>query len=85
MTREHHIKIDKEYADSVLCGDKAFEIRNNDRGYQKDDIVTFQVMDGCLCDEFHELNKKRYKITYVFSGFGLKEGWVVFGIQEAGK
>jgi ASC-1-like (ASCH) protein len=39
MNKTHEIKLDKEYFDSVLCGDKTFEIRHNDRGYQKGDKV----------------------------------------------
>lgn len=81
MNRLHNIKISEEYADSVLCGDKKFEVRRNDRGYQKGDIVHFQVVDNkAKLPIEHRLNKFTFKITYVFSGFGLQEGMVVFGI-----
>ena len=43
MIKTHKIKIDEEFADAVLCGDKNFEIRKNDRGYQKGDHVIFDV------------------------------------------
>ena len=79
----HTIKIAKAYADAVLSGEKPFEVRINDRGYQKGDCVEFQVMDGMLSDHFHELNKKRYKITYVLGSFaGLADNYVAFGIRE---
>ena len=77
----HHIKIQKEYADAVASGDKAFEVRYNDRGYQRGDHVIFQVMDGGF-QEYHPLNSKEYEITYVLSGFHIEENYVVFAIKE---
>lgn len=35
----HHIKIYPEHYENVSVGTKTFEIRNNDRAYQKGDIV----------------------------------------------
>ena len=35
----HKIKLREEYADAVFSGDKSFEIRYNDRGYQKGDRI----------------------------------------------
>ena len=79
----HYIKIEKSFADAVLCGDKTFEIRRNDRGYQKGDCIQFIPMDGLLCkDFFHPLKDKVYTITYVMNGYGLENGYVVFGIKE---
>ena len=79
----HYIKIEKSFADAVLCGDKTFEIRRNDRGYQKGDCIQFIPMDGLLCkDVFHPLKDKVYTITYVMNGYGLENGYVVFGIKE---
>lgn len=80
--RTHNIKINKEYADSVLNGDKTFEVRYNDRGYQKGDYVIFNVVDK-HGEINHELNNKRYVITYVLTGFGLQSDWCVFAIKEA--
>ena len=80
----HKIKLQKEFADAVLSGDKCFEIRLNDRGYQKGDKVQFKVMDGSI-HMHHDLEKKTYIITYVINGWGLKNGFVVFGIREDGE
>ena len=33
--RVHNLKILNDFAEAVLMGDKTFEIRENDRGYQK--------------------------------------------------
>lgn len=83
----HEIKIIEHYANAVVSGDKTFEVRKNDRGYQKGDIVRFTVINGRMgmapqILDGHYLNGKEYEITYVLAGFeGLKEGWCVFGIR----
>ena len=77
----HNIKLQKEFADAVMEGDKNFEVRYNDCGYQKGDMVIFHVMDG-IFQISHPLNYKNYEITYVLNGWGIKENYVVFGIRE---
>lgn len=78
----HELKLQKQFAQSVLDGTKSFEIRENDRGFQKGDIIEFIVMDGPFNDISHPLNKQEYEITYVLSGWGLKEGYVALGIKR---
>ncbi len=77
----HHLKILKQYADEVAAGNKLFEIRKNDRNFQKGDIVQFAVIDT---EELHILDRRAYEITYVLTDFptGLKKGYVVFGIRK---
>ena len=41
----HELKIQKQWADAKLAGEKPFEIRKNDRGFQKGDIVRYRVVD----------------------------------------
>ena len=83
---EHRIKLSEDFAEAVLNGDKSFEIRKNDRGYQKGDIVIFTVVER---DNPHftvaanPLNGRMYEITYVISGWGLQDGYVAFGIRRA--
>ena len=80
----HEIKILESFADAVLRGDKNFEVRKNDRGYQRGDFVQFiPIYDSDkLPITSHPLCKKKYIITYVLSGWGIEEGYVVFGIAE---
>lgn len=79
----HNIKILRSFADAVLSGDKNFEVRENDRGYQKGDIVNFTVIDkNGTCMSTHNLNIEFFEITYVLSGWGIKDGYVVFGIKR---
>lgn len=82
MNQLHYIKINQEFADAVFCGEKSFEIRYNDRGYQKGDLICFRVMDGETFNRYHMLNGKTYEITYVLSGWGIREGFVGIAIKE---
>ncbi len=80
----HDLHISECFAEPVLSGEKSFEVRyNNDRGFQKGDKVQFTVVDDInIPIMFHPLNKETFVITYVLSGYGLKEDYVVFGIKK---
>ena len=78
--KTHEIKLAIEFCDDVLSGRKPFELRYNDRGYQAGDRVKFKPVEGSL-STYHEVAYKTYEITYVISGWGLKEGYVAFGIK----
>lgn len=85
--KHHDIKILPDFADAVYKGEKTFEVRENDRGYQKGDTVSFLVKSTnpyALFEKNHPLHGKTYKITYVLSGWGIKNGYVVFGIKPVG-
>ena len=80
----HQLKIWTSFANCVLDGSKTFEIRKNDRGFQKGDTIVFDVMDdgGVFHNSCHKLNGKEYEITYVLSDWGLENGYVALGIKE---
>lgn len=79
----HEIKIQNEFAQAVYLGEKTFEVRNNDRGYQKGDLIKFKVMDGYFNNSTHPLNDMTFEITYVLGSFvGLAPNYVAFGIRE---
>lgn len=78
----HEIKLNEEFCDAVFCGEKNFEIRKNDRGYQKGDIIKFIPITNMGLKFFHPIGDTSYEITYVLSGWGIKEEYVVFGIKE---
>ena len=77
----HHIlKLKQEFWDAVKSGDKCFEVRLNDRGFQKGDTVSFNDLGGgVMCTR--EYVPYIFEITYVLSGWGIKEDHVVFGIK----
>lgn len=81
----HHLKLSCHYADAVLAGQKNFEIRYNDRGFQRGDKVVFTVVDDCKITMSHPLNRETFLITYLVHGFGLEKDWCVFGIRPMGK
>ena len=82
----HKIKILDVFADAVWSGEKTFEVRMNDRNYQKGDIIEFKVVYetaiGYRESYGHPLNGEKYQITYVLSGWGMKDGYVAFGIRR---
>lgn len=80
----HEIKIKKQFAEAVYLGEKTFEVRNNDRGYQKGDLVIFQVMDGAMKLPTHPLNYITFEITYMLDSFvGLAPNYVAFAIRPS--
>ena len=82
MNKTHNIKIREGFADAVLSGEKTFEVRENDRGYQKGDFITFTVIDNLNIIISHPLDEETYLITYVLSGWGIEENKVVFSIKN---
>lgn len=87
----HKLKLNIEFCDAVLSGDKNFEVRKNDRGFQTGDLIKFIPTDGTFYQNFdgverehavHEISECTYKITYILSGWGIKNGYVVMGIKE---
>lgn len=79
----HELKIQKEYAQAVYLGEKTFEVRINDRGYQKGDLIKFQVMDGMMKRPTHPLNDMTFEITYVLGSFvGLAPNYIAFAISD---
>ena len=88
--KTHEIKLSVEFLEPVLFGEKRFEVRKNDRGYQKGDHIRFTVVGDTiklarLHNEVCALEKIEYEITYVISGWGIENGYVVFGIDEIGE
>lgn len=80
--KTHKIKLNIEFCDAVLSGNKNFEIRKNDRGYQKGDHIVFIPNDCISARRHHDIENKEYEITYVLNGYGLENGYVVFEIKE---
>lgn len=70
----HDLKIDDMYLKAKLAGDKLFEIRVNDRGYQKGDTVTYYDYSRPASPP----KKHVFEITYV-TGYMQQGEYVVFG------
>lgn len=89
--KTHDLKLNTEFCDAVLSGEKTFEVRKNDRGFQTGDLIRFIPTDGTFCRSSdgtvrehakHEISGHTYKITYILNGWGIKNGYVVLGIRE---
>jgi len=81
----HKLKIKEDFANAIITGEKNFEIRKNDRGFQRGDLIEFVVVDDKGVAYHHEIDEYLYKINYVMNGYGLKNGYVVFGIEDVFK
>lgn len=82
--KTHKIKLNIAFCDDVYSGIKPFEIRENDRGYQTGDHIKFIPYDSKIYPKTpeHPIANKEYEITYILNGWGLKNGYVAFGINE---
>ena len=74
----HKLKIDEPYLKAKLAGDKLFEIRMNDRGYQKGDKVIY-----CEYPLGGPTIQHVFEITYV-SNYCQPQNQVVFGEKYIG-
>lgn len=88
-------------AEDVPSGRKRVEVRKNDRLYQAGDIIKFVVPDEIKPTQFHDrfffqdnsnyyiptysTHDKTYQITFVESGYGLKDEYVAFSFKEVTK
>lgn len=81
----HYIKIKECYADAIMEERKTFEVRINDRGYNSGDYVCFMVFDEGVRKFKHKLDGEVFRITYVHSGLGMQDGYVVFSIERVDK
>ena len=74
---KHELKIEPHYLEALISGDKTFEVRFNDRGYQKGDVL-----------QFHGYNAKEEwttfetEVTYVHSDLGMAPNYVVLAIKS---
>lgn len=82
---EHEVKCWPPYFEAVASGSKPFEVRKNDRGFQKGDALVLKEWNpnynygsGAYTGRAH-----RCIITYVLAGgvFGIEPGYVVLGLS----
>lgn len=81
----HEIKLDILFCNAVYKWQKTFELRANDRGYKVGDYIKFKPVEtrnGIVTMIKHPIQDKTYRITYLLSGWGLKDGYCVFSIER---
>lgn len=81
----HQLKILDQYYIDVDSGKKTFELREDDRDYEVDDLINFIRIDkkGTLINTDFV-----YQIVYILRDcpkYGLLEGYAILGIRKCGK
>ena len=87
MSQQHVLKTIDRYFDAVLDGEKTFEVRKNDRAFQKGDEL---VLERWEPTQFGELRRSvpfqslTTKITYLLQGgqFGIEPQYCVLGFKK---
>lgn len=85
MPTEHFLKTLPEYWDAVERGEKTFEVRRDDRGFQRGDTVVLVRLDryanGALLESHARL---RFTIGWILTGgqFGIEPGYVVLSLHK---
>ena len=86
----HTLKCWPVYFAAIERGDKMFEVRRDDRGFQKGDILNLVEYDpgpdAIVPTRTKGLtgNALQVEVTYVLTGgqFGIEPGYVVIGIRH---
>ena len=87
MNASHKLKTDSEVFQAVVEGRKTFEIRFNDRDFKVgDELVLLETIHtGEQMKHGNPLlysgNELRKTVSYVLSGYGLQDGWVILGMS----
>lgn len=79
--KKHELKILPQYFQPVWDGTKTFELRKDDRDYQRGDILVLREWDG----EKYTGSALCVKVTYILQDadkYGLKNGYVIMGIRR---
>jgi len=78
----HWLKTWIPYFDAVVSGAKPFEVRRDDRGFQRGDRVRLVEVSEPARGMIPTGREAQYVITYVLTGgqFGIEPGYVVLGL-----
>ena len=90
MPTEHVLKTLPEYWDAVERGEKTFEVRRDDRGFQRGDTVVLRRLtrtklgvdvDTTSRGQYRDL---RFTIGWILTGgqFGIEPGYVVLALHQ---
>lgn len=77
----HELKTWPEYYDAAVAGDKTFEVRADDRGYQQGDRLLLRRYDPG--SGRYDGREAAFDVTYLLRGgdFGVAPGHVVMAIR----
>lgn len=78
--KTHALKVWPSFYWELYSGDKTFEIRFNDRDYQKGDILILKAYDP-LKKEYLDLPALKFSVPYI-SVFEQKSGYMVLALKR---
>lgn len=80
---EHELKTWQPFFQHVLDGEKTFEVRRNDRGFQRGDTLVLRETEG-QSSYYRTGRELRVQVAYVLTGeqFGIRDGYCVMGIKK---
>lgn len=80
--KTHELKCLSEYFFAVDSGEKPFEVRRDDRGFQRGDKLVLKEVSGPT--RRYTGNEIERKISYILTGgqFGIEAGYVVLGLSK---
>lgn len=78
MQTVHQLKCRVPFFQHIVARDKTFEVRENDRGYQRGDTLQLNEYE----DGKYSGNIVYANVSYVLSGWGIKDGFVVLGLAN---
>lgn len=84
----HTLKLHKNFYQAVKSGQKNFEVRRNDRGFQTGDVLVMRWFDPDAINESETYKPSEFQnieaeVTYVLYGemHGIRENCVVMGTK----
>ncbi len=83
MSRQYHVlKCISEYYTAIALGDKMFEVRKDDRGYEIGDWI-WLVETLKITNEETGRTQGPFEITYILHGgiFGIEEGYCIMQLK----
>ena len=84
---DHRLKCWPHYFDAIERGEKTFEVRYDDRGFQRGDTLVLVKFDpekpGYVLDRSAQKITLRRRVSYVLAGgrFGIDVGHVVMALE----
>jgi murein L,D-transpeptidase YafK len=82
----HELKTLAPYWDAIECGDKNFEVRRDDRGFQKGDTLKLYRTERLAENGWKRNRCLERRISYILTGgqFGIEPGYVVLALSDKG-
>ena len=82
---EHKLKCWPVFFDAILHNEKNFEVRRDDRGFQKGDILILQrTTSDSPYNVDYDYYEIRKRVSYILTGgqFGIAAGYVIMALAD---